>query len=87
MQPKSMSIESEMIAEAVDATGDGKVDREIGKLAKFFTPKRMMIVFTLINILNYLDRGIVPVRNKFQWQWIAVTLLSGSLRANWRLHS
>lgn len=31
-------------------------------IARFFTPRAMLVLFTCINLVNYLDRGIVPVR-------------------------
>lgn len=31
---------------------------------KIFTPFRLVIVFTAINLINYLDRGIIPVPHR-----------------------
>ncbi len=44
----------------------------------FFTPFRLLVLFTMINMLNYLDRGIIPVRA--QHASICVTLRAFVLR-------
>ncbi len=31
------------------------------RVERAMTPKRLLVIFTLINMMNYLDRGIVPV--------------------------
>ena len=32
-------------------------------LQRTLTPRRLLLIFTTINMLNYLDRGIIPVRH------------------------
>lgn len=30
-------------------------------LAVRLTPRRLLVIFTVINMINYMDRGIIPV--------------------------